>query len=322
MFEAAELGRRLSKAEFKAREPELHTRLLAAQRGLRGADFPVVVIISGVEGAGQGEVVNRLNTWLDSRGIQTRAFWDETDEERGRPRFWRTLPARGSIAIRMTDTGHCPWHIVDAENRRHRDAAAGEILLDALERRLAERPARAEIAGAPEIVTTRGRHAGIALLDAMPMDAALDGEAYRRRLERHQRELNALAWPAHARGRNTVAVFEGCDASGKGGAMRRVTAAVDARLYRVISVAAPTDEERAEGSARRSPIEAAAGIAAPGARSPGGRGARSGPQLGVGEACAAAGQSARSLLYITRSHSPSWPWRRISSVSSTPRTLK
>jgi polyphosphate kinase 2 (PPK2 family) len=40
-------------------------------------------------------------------------------------------------------------------------------------------------------------------------------------------------------------VFEGHDAAGKGGAIRRVTAAVDARTIRVIPVAAPTDEERA-----------------------------------------------------------------------------
>ena len=40
-------------------------------------------------------------------------------------------------------------------------------------------------------------------------------------------------------------VFEGPDAAGKGGAIRRITSAVDARLYRVQTVAAPTDEERA-----------------------------------------------------------------------------
>jgi hypothetical protein len=42
-----------------------------------------------------------------------------------------------------------------------------------------------------------------------------------------------------------VAVFEGVDAAGKGGAIRRVTSALDARLYRVHPVAAPTEEERA-----------------------------------------------------------------------------
>jgi polyphosphate kinase 2 (PPK2 family) len=58
--------------------------------------------------------------------------------------------------------------------------------------------------------------------------------------------LNELVWRAHGEKRSVVALFEGWDAAGKGGAIRRVTAALDARLFRVIPVAAPTDEERAQ----------------------------------------------------------------------------
>jgi polyphosphate kinase 2 (PPK2 family) len=43
-----------------------------------------------------------------------------------------------------------------------------------------------------------------------------------------------------------VLVFEGSDAGGKGGTIRRVTQAMDARMYRVIPIAAPTEEERAQ----------------------------------------------------------------------------
>jgi polyphosphate kinase 2 (PPK2 family) len=43
-----------------------------------------------------------------------------------------------------------------------------------------------------------------------------------------------------------VLVFEGVDAGGKGGAIRRFTSAIDARLYRAIPVAAPSDEEKAQ----------------------------------------------------------------------------
>ena len=42
-----------------------------------------------------------------------------------------------------------------------------------------------------------------------------------------------------------VLVFEGWDAAGKGAAIRRVTSALDPRSYRVVPMAAPTDEERA-----------------------------------------------------------------------------
>ncbi|HYP88386.1 MAG TPA: polyphosphate kinase, partial [Polyangiaceae bacterium] len=48
------------------------------------------------------------------------------------------------------------------------------------------------------------------------------------------------------RKRSAILVFEGPDAAGKGGAIRRITWALDARNYRVIPISAPTDEERAQ----------------------------------------------------------------------------
>src|SRR4051794_553043 len=102
MFEAAELQRTIPKAEYEAQLPELRSRLLAAQRGLQNTKHPVIIIIGGVEGAGKSELVNRLNEWLDARGVSVSAFWRSSDEERERPRywkFWRSLPARGTIGM-------------------------------------------------------------------------------------------------------------------------------------------------------------------------------------------------------------------------------
>ena len=64
-------------------------------------------------------------------------------------------------------------------------------------------------------------------------------------LERHQGRLYEAQRLARERGISTIAVFEGWDASGKGGAVRRCTAALDARYFRVVPIAAPTDEELA-----------------------------------------------------------------------------
>ena len=101
MFEAAELGHKISKSEFERREPQLHQALLALQARVRAADFPVIVIVSGVEGAGKGDVVSLLHRWMDVRGLETHAFWDETDEERQRPRYWRYCP-RGTSNTRLS----------------------------------------------------------------------------------------------------------------------------------------------------------------------------------------------------------------------------
>ncbi len=45
---------------------------------------------------------------------------------------------------------------------------------------------------------------------------------------------------------SVITVFEGSDAAGKGGAIRRITGALDARIYQGVPIAAPTEEERAQ----------------------------------------------------------------------------
>lgn len=346
MFETAELGRKIGRKAFAAEESELHTALLKAQFALREASVPVIVIVSGVEGAGKGGVVNRLNKWLDARGVETHALWDESEEERERPffwRFWRVLPARGSIAvlfgswytkpivdhalehtdldayeralhrdvqleqllvddgalivkfwfhltrkqqqarlkadleaksaspqlkayarsykrfasvseraIRLTDRGHAPWHIIEAADENYRDITTGRLLLEAMENRLASITATAANSATTEAVSPVPRQAVPSVsrdeqtvLDKVDLSSRLSGKEYDKRLSNRQAELRQLAWKAKDQGRNTVMVFEGWDAAGKGGAIRRVTAGMDARLFRVISVAAPTDEELA-----------------------------------------------------------------------------
>ncbi len=103
MFESAELDHDISKAVFRREEPKLRAALLNAQYDLRqNGRFAVLVLIAGVEGAGKGETVNRLNEWMDPRHIEVSAFTSPSDEEAERPRlwrFWRALPPKGKIGI-------------------------------------------------------------------------------------------------------------------------------------------------------------------------------------------------------------------------------
>ena len=111
MFEASKVGRKVSKATWKAEVPELRTKLLQAQMEARERGLPIIVLVAGMDGAGKGEVVNRLNEWLDARNVQVHAYWDETDEERERPRawrFWRSMPGAGEIAVMFGGWYLCP----------------------------------------------------------------------------------------------------------------------------------------------------------------------------------------------------------------------
>ena len=61
--------------------------LIGLQQRARTADFPTLVILSGVKGAGVIDTVNLLNTWMDPRWIATTTFDDPGDEETERPLF-------------------------------------------------------------------------------------------------------------------------------------------------------------------------------------------------------------------------------------------
>ena len=102
MFEVAELGHTVEKSVYKEKSAQLRTALLTIQDKLKEYPFSVIIIISGVDGGGKGRVINCLNEWLDARYMRTIALGEPTDEELERPkfwRFWRTLPAKGTIGM-------------------------------------------------------------------------------------------------------------------------------------------------------------------------------------------------------------------------------
>jgi polyphosphate:AMP phosphotransferase len=146
-------------------------------------------------------------------------------------------------AIRITDTGDAPWTLIDASDRRHRDLESGEVLMASIRQRLdklAAAPPRQRVAPpVPRTVDT------VTVLDRLPVDAKLSDAEYKKKLAKYQAELNQLTWAAQKKKIGTIVVFEGSDAAGKGGAIRRLVTAMDAKLCRVVPIAAPTEEERA-----------------------------------------------------------------------------
>ena len=72
MFEVAELGRKLDKKSFAAKEPQVREALLEAQARLAESDLSLVIVIAGVEGSGKGDSVNLLLEWMDATGVTIR----------------------------------------------------------------------------------------------------------------------------------------------------------------------------------------------------------------------------------------------------------
>ena len=86
----------------------------------------------------------------------------------------------------------------------------------------------------------------VTVLTHLGMSESLAKAEYQKTLRKWQAKLHELHLKARKKGVSTVLVFEGPDAGGKGGAIRRLTAAMDARNYQVVGFAAPSDEEMAQ----------------------------------------------------------------------------
>ena len=90
MFESAALSHDLSKEDFDKIEPRLREDLLDAQFELVEArKKSVLILINGSDGAGKGELLDRLYEWLDPHYLDTLSYASPTQDERQRPPYWR-----------------------------------------------------------------------------------------------------------------------------------------------------------------------------------------------------------------------------------------
>ena len=92
----------LSEKKYEKRLGKLRADLMKAQRKLRDAPNPVVIVIAGVDGAGKGQAIQLLSEWLDPRDLSAHSFWNLSEEALQRPRFWRywnALPRRGKLSL-------------------------------------------------------------------------------------------------------------------------------------------------------------------------------------------------------------------------------
>ena len=353
MFAPAEIGAKLSDAAFQHAKSALRLELVELQQRNRlPPKFPIVVLISGVRGAGVADTLNLLNTWMDPRWIQAHAVEPPSDEERQHPlfwRYWRTLPENGTTGVflggwyaqpfadhsagAMTDAAFAgrmkaiadfettlaeegalivkiwlhlskdaaaraqlahqpdtsfgfrsgddviphssdyakyirsaglgiaatqgnltPWTIIEGGDDNFRRAAVLTLLRNRLQAQFKhwdqQSKAAAKTLKHERKQTAKALKKGAGgkkspRLAKVDLTKTTSDAAYKRAFSDLQTRLYTAQKQARTLGISTVVAFEGWDAAGKGGAIRRLTYCLNARNYQVVPIAAPSDEERA-----------------------------------------------------------------------------
>lgn len=352
MLEKIDLSRKAEKEVYRQAKETYGPRLGLAQRRLKEAGIPVLILFDGMDAAGKGTQINRLIQFLDPRGFDVYASSRVTEDEAMRPflwRFWTLTPENGRIAVfdrswyrkvredrfegrtakkelaeafrdicsfekqltdskaviiklflyisreeqkkrfkkleesgetawrvtkedwkrnedydrylkineemlERTDTEYAPWTIIEATDKSYGAMkilkTVTETLEDTLAKRAEEERLKEEKKKAAETLLKAGENPAEnsryqnGVLSGIDLSKTMTREAYKKEIDRLQKKLELLHSELYRLRIPVVLGFEGWDAGGKGGAIRRLTSHLDPRGYQVCPTAAPNDIEK------------------------------------------------------------------------------
>ncbi|NVL25529.1 polyphosphate kinase, partial [Pseudomonas syringae pv. actinidiae] len=149
----------------------------------------------------------------------------------------------GERVLRRTSRDYAPWHVIEGVDANYRSLTVGRLLLEGMQAALNKvEPESSALTVGPLAIHNDER----TLLDSLDLSLHLSKEDYQQELIAEQARLSGNLRDKRMKSHALVAVFEGNDAAGKGGAIRRVAAALDPRQYAIVPIAAPTQDERAQ----------------------------------------------------------------------------
>lgn len=207
----------------------------------------------------------RLERMLHDEGALIFKFWFHLSKQQMKARLkslrddplhsWRISPLDwqqsktydrfvrfGERVVRRTDRDYAPWHVIEGADAHYRSLAVGQIILEGLQAAL-----KAPVEPKAQAVATLGESIDKrSLIGSLDLSKRLEKDDYERQLITEQARLAGLMRDKRMRRHALVAVFEGNDAAGKGGAIKRVAAALDPRQYHIVPIAAPTQDELAQ----------------------------------------------------------------------------
>jgi len=143
-----------------------------------------------------------------------------------------------SSILHQTSFQHAPWKIISTEDKKNGSRIALKYCIDQLEDHLLkEGTPRFENLHQPAMADN------VPALHTLDLDKRMPREKYKAEKEGLQRRAGELLYQLWLKQVPCIIVFEGTDAAGKGGAIRRLRRRMDPRLYDVATAAAPTAEE-------------------------------------------------------------------------------
>ena len=167
--------------------------------------------------------------------------WRVTETEKRHLKLYEKFVNICEQVIRHTSTPEAPWLILNGLDPYYRRLTTARHIIEQVSLRLESHQSSSSVNLGESIAHVKS---GVSLLSSLNLKKKLERSEYQEKLAFYQGRISQLSHRARQLKKSTLLLFEGWDAAGKGGVIRRITHAMDARNYRVIPIAAPSDEEK------------------------------------------------------------------------------
>jgi len=187
----------------------------------------------------QKEQKKRFDTLL----INPSTSWRVTKEDWKHHEQYHEYVVAIEEMIDKTDTDLAPWTVVEAHDRRSANVKVFRAVIDAIERRIAGLPVGDNNNG-QKLHKIQAEDSLVSILNQVDLSKALTREQYEHSLKKYQARIRELEHEVYLKRIPVVIVYQGWDAAGKGGNIKRLVEGMDPRGYEVVPIGPPNDIEK------------------------------------------------------------------------------
>ncbi|MBN1384135.1 MAG: phosphate--AMP phosphotransferase [Elusimicrobia bacterium] len=170
--------------------------------------------------------------------------WRVTKQDWKRHKQYKKILLAANEMIEKTDANHSPWAIIEAHDRRFAAVKIFKTVIEAIGNKIKEKKEMAEKNKSIAKPAIRLKTLDSSILDKVNLKKSMTKEEYKTKLEKYQERIREIEHQIYKKRIPIIILYEGWDAAGKGGNIRRLTGNMDPRGYEVIPVAAPNDIEK------------------------------------------------------------------------------
>ena len=223
----APLEEKIKKAELERRY-----RIMEDFEQMLAADGTVIIkFFLDISKKEQKARFKALEKSKDTRWRVTAADWAHHDA-------YERLRGYFDEAIARTDRPYAPWYRIDAQDKKRALQQVYARVLGTLEDAL-DKKEPGPVPGLAPLPTLP-----VCPLSQVDLSVSRAPGDYRKQLKAAQEQLSQLHNRLYLTRTPLILAFEGWDAAGKGGAIKRIARALDPRGYEVVPIAAPTPLEK------------------------------------------------------------------------------